>query len=383
MRYACLVAILAICAIPTLATAAAPDQPSSAAAAALSPADVAWPDGAREVLDELTVLRDIGLAQVGAIVAPPVLAQVAAQVNPDDILTLLGQIKDAVQAHNWLLLGLLVPLVLVFVARKFGAKKIPWLATDAGGALLSLLSAVLLALLSAVLLPGPHTFMAIVAVAVPVLLHNQFLYKWLKKLFPFLADVLPDEPTDAPAPEQAKPASPPSALVPPAVALLVLLGSLLAPAPAQAQITWAAGPSVPLMLVEPGASHPVSIIPGAGLQLSFSDRRLTRAIGGKSWDMLDVTALAFGSLVKADSGAQFGQLSGALALCTMSSLVCIGGGKHLLTNDGVEPGRTGWFLVFALSFNLAIAPQSPPVGLPSSVGASGLVRANHLYLGGE
>ena len=168
-----------------------------------------------------------------------------------------------------------------------------------------------------------------------------------------------------------------------AVPVLLLGGALLFGAPARAQITWAAGPSVPLMLVEPGAPHPVSIVPGAGLQLSFSDQRLTRAIGGKSWDMLDVTALAFGSLVKSDSGAQFGQLSAALAVCTMSSLVCLGGGKHLLTNDGIEPGGKGWFIVFALSFNLAIAPQSPPVGIPSSAGASGLVRANHLYLGGE
>ena len=148
--------------------------------------------------------------------------------------------------------------------------------------------------------------------------------------------------------------------------------------PAMAQVTWQAGPTIPLLLVEPGTSHPVSIVPGAGLQLSFSMQQFQRAFWGKSYDLFDLDLMAFGSLVKADSGAQFGQLSVAVAACTMSGLFCLGGGKHLLTNDaGFEAGKTGWFVLFAFGFNFASSPESPPVGI--SQGAAGLERGNTIY----
>jgi len=150
---------------------------------------------------------------------------------------------------------------------------------------------------------------------------------------------------------------------------------------AAAQVTWQTGPTIPLLLWEPGAEHPVSVVPGAGLQLSFSMQQFQRAFLGHAWDMFDLNVMAFGSLVTADSGQQFGQLSGAVAACTMSSLICLGGGKHILNNSGAIAGKSGWFVVFALSVNFAASPESPPVGIAQ--GAAGLARGNTLFLGRE
>jgi hypothetical protein len=65
----------------------------------------------------------------------------------------------------------------------------------------------------------------------------------------------------------------------------------------------------------------------------------------------------------------------------MSSLVCVGGGKHLVETDGgVVAGRAGWFMVLAFSFNFAGSPASPPMGVLD--GPAGMLRGNTLYLSG-
>ena len=94
--------------------------------------------------------------------------------------------------------------------------------------------------------------------------------------------------------------------------------------------------------------------------------------------MLSLDLMAFGSLVTNNDGNQFGALSGAAALCTMSSLICVGGGKHVLeSTGGLLAGTDGWFMLLSFSFNFGIAPQSPPTGVEK--GAAGLVRANTMY----
>lgn len=165
-----------------------------------------------------------------------------------------------------------------------------------------------------------------------------------------------------------------------AAKLLVLVFGLavLTPAPAQAAgFDWSAGPTVPLLQYSPGSAHPVSVAPGAGLQFSLTHDVFKRAVFGKSWDLLDLDLMAFGSVVTSSSGQQFGQLSAAAAVCTLSSLFCLGAGHGLIDSGGAVGGR--WFLLFAFSFNFALAPSSPPAGVES--GAAGLPRANTLYFG--
>lgn len=168
-------------------------------------------------------------------------------------------------------------------------------------------------------------------------------------------------------------------VVPPPLKLLVLaLGiGLLAPAPARAEsVLVSSGPTLPLMEVRPGNPHPVSLAAGAGYQLGFTLPSLQRAFLGKGWDLLDLNLMAFGSALSSSSGSTFGVLSAAVGVCTLSSLVCIGGGHDLVTGGGMS---SGWFGLFALSINLDTAPTSPPTGIAK--GAHGLVRGNTLYLG--
>ena len=158
---------------------------------------------------------------------------------------------------------------------------------------------------------------------------------------------------------------------------LIVIAALLWSVPAAAQVTYAVGPTIPFLEFQPGIAHPVSVAPGAGVQLSLSLEQLQLAIGGKSWDMLSLDFMAFGSLVTGDNGSQFGALSAASALCTMSSLICLGGGKHVIESIGIPDGKTGWFFLLSFSINFGIAPQAPPMGVAQ--GAAGLPRANTIY----
>jgi hypothetical protein len=174
-------------------------------------------------------------------------------------------------------------------------------------------------------------------------------------------------------PKLPKPA--PKALM--ALALpLLMAGSLFIGGRADAQVMASSGPTIPLMQVRPGNPHPVSLAPGAGYQLSLTLPQFQRAIGGRAWDLLDFNLMAFGSAVSSASGETFGALSVAAGLCSLSSLVCLGLGHDVATAPGMRPG---WFGLFALSINFAMAPEAPPVGVAQ--GAHGLTRANTLYFG--
>lgn len=158
---------------------------------------------------------------------------------------------------------------------------------------------------------------------------------------------------------------------------LLAMAFLVTAAPAHAQVLVSSGPTLPLMEVRPGNAHPVSLAAGAGYQLNFTLPALQVAIGGKAWDLLNLQAMAFGSAVSSTSGATFGALSAAVGLCTLSSLLCLGGGHDLITAGGL---KSDWFAVFALSINFGTAPSSPPAGVEK--GPAGLPRANTVYFGG-
>lgn len=161
-----------------------------------------------------------------------------------------------------------------------------------------------------------------------------------------------------------------------ALVAVLALGLALHSAPARAQVLVSSGPTLPLMEVRPGNPHPIQLAPGAGYQLSLTLPQFQRAIMGKAWDLLDVNLMAFGTAVSSSSGATFGALSAAVGLCTLSSLLCLGGGHDVATAGGAKPG---WFGLFAFSFNIDTAPSAPPAGVKE--GAQGLVRGNTLFLG--
>lgn len=168
------------------------------------------------------------------------------------------------------------------------------------------------------------------------------------------------------------------ALSPKSLKVFVLLfGLSLGVDSARAAPILSSGPTLPLLEVRPGNPHPVSLAAGAGLQLSATLPQLQVAIGGKAWDLLDLNLMAFGTAVSNSSGATVGSLSIAAGLCTMSSLLCLGIGHDVMSSDGSIGGA--WFGLFALSFNFALSPSAPPVGVEK--GAQGLARGNTLYFG--
>ena len=312
-------------------------------------------------------------------------AQGPAVLDPgSDPMAFVNQILAAAHAHNWLLAVPLAALLAIFGLRTFGARvlNVQWFASDQGGACMALAAAVAEAVIAAALLPGPHALAATVIWIVTTLIRNKALYVIVQKAvagtrFASWLAMIP-----APAPDPAAPVVPGGTIPPAAKAglILVLALGLLVSSPARAQVTYAVGPTIPILTLEPGQTHPVQVAPGVGLQLDLSLQQLTKAIGGKSWDLASLDGMVFGSIINSGGPQQMGALSAALAVCTMSSLVCIGAGKHIVESQGgILAGKDGWFGVLAFTFAIALAPEAPPVGITK--GAVGLPRAATLYLG--
>lgn len=108
-----------------------------------------------------------------------------ATLNPDDVMGLLQSILAAAGGKNWLLMVPLVVLAVISAFRMWIVPKFPalaWFRTDRGGALLALLGAVTMAVVAAVAVPGPHSAVFVVVAVVTMLVANQALFGWLKKL---------------------------------------------------------------------------------------------------------------------------------------------------------------------------------------------------------
>lgn len=141
-------------------------------------------------------------------------------------------------------------------------------------------------------------------------------------------------------------------------------------------LDWGIGPSVAAFEYIPGNPHPVQVAAGAGVQLSLTHDALKVAFAGLSWDMLALDLDLFGTKITGAGGQQFGALSAAGGVCTMSEVLCLLAGKPLVAADNsIISG--GWFYLLSLNFNFSLGPFSPPVGI--SPGAAGLRRANTLY----
>lgn len=76
-------------------------------------------------------------------------------LTPDNLMPFAAAILDAVRNSNWSLVAALAVVGLVWLTRKYGAKRVPFLGTGAGGAVLSVAYAFGGALLNAVLAGAP------------------------------------------------------------------------------------------------------------------------------------------------------------------------------------------------------------------------------------
>jgi hypothetical protein len=83
---------------------------------------------------------DAGVVKIAADAGPAVAAVLP---NPDNSDAFLKSVFDAVMSKNWMWTGALGVIALVWLIRKFGAKKLPFLATDRGGALLVMVTSLL------------------------------------------------------------------------------------------------------------------------------------------------------------------------------------------------------------------------------------------------
>lgn len=121
-----------------------------------------------------------------------------------------------------------------------------------------------------------------------------------------------------------------------------LLPLLLVAAPAFA-LDFKIGPSLPLVEVRPGVSHPVLLAPGAGIQ------------GGLDLGKLNVDLAVFGSLLNLGNTTA-GAASSALFACYAPVGACAGVGVDLAAPTGglITGGwsaKNGLFLVFAINYD--------------------------------
>ena len=117
----------------------------------------------------------------------------------DTTAALITQLLHAVEASQWLLVVPLAVLVAVYLVRRVLARAIPWVATNQGGAVLALVAAAAQAVAAAAVLPGPHTVVGVLLVAVPVFMANEVVFQAAKKLGIDLS-VDPPAQLDAPKP---------------------------------------------------------------------------------------------------------------------------------------------------------------------------------------
>lgn len=151
---------------------------------------------------------------------------------------------------------------------------------------------------------------------------------------------------------------------------VVLLAGVAFAAPARAQlpggITVQAGPSVPLVVYQPGVEQALQLAAGAGVQVSISHPSFEKDIGGQRWTLLSVLGMAFGRVVSPASRADFAELSLAGGFCTFSGLACVVAGRPVLS---MGPAQPGWFLGLAGGFNFEIGGEAEAF-------AGGPLRAN-------
>jgi hypothetical protein len=111
--------------------------------------------------------------------------------TPDDLGMFAQAVLAAFSAHNWGLVTALVLIGLVWAARKWGGKLWPFLLTDRGGALLSLVGGLALSIAAAATAPTAGSVWAVLGAGLLMTVTASGTYSLLRKLlFPSGADAV-------------------------------------------------------------------------------------------------------------------------------------------------------------------------------------------------
>ena len=143
---------------------------------------------------------------LGALVFPLLaLAQSPVVLDPESFESIAGAILEAVTSRNWALAASLGVVVVVYLLRKLGGQRIPFLRTDRGGAVLVLATSFAGAVANAILAGGAFS-PALLITALTVAIGAAGGYSILLKiLFPSDSDAA--KAAGAKAAATAKPAS--------------------------------------------------------------------------------------------------------------------------------------------------------------------------------
>lgn len=114
------------------------------------------------------------------------------------------------------------------------------------------------------------------------------------------------------------------------------------------------GPTVPLTRFDfTSTGTKVSALgSGAGYALSYG--LFPRVIQGVTWDMLQIELAGFVGHSSVDNDTS---ISAAALVCSLSGLICAGGGRDLYRSIGA----TDWFALVTLGFNFGLLSSTPPV----------------------
>jgi hypothetical protein len=135
----------------------------------------------------LTLYPSLALSQA---VLAPAAAAIPTMPDPEGNLAgFAGAVYQAFAAKNWGVLIALVLVGLVFLARRFGSKAWPFLSTDRGGALLSLVGGLGLSVFAAATAAGTPTVLRVLSTGLLMTVTASGTYVLIKKLlFPSGAD---------------------------------------------------------------------------------------------------------------------------------------------------------------------------------------------------
>ena len=119
---------------------------------------------------------------LAASLSMPVLLLGQAQApNPEDVGGFVASLAEAVASKNWALVAALGVVAVVHFVRRFGAGRLPWVATDRGGAALVLVTSVAGAIATA-LVGGAPFGLALVLQALSVAVSAAGGFSLVKKL---------------------------------------------------------------------------------------------------------------------------------------------------------------------------------------------------------
>jgi hypothetical protein len=139
------------------------------------------------VVAVLTLFPSLALSQV---VVAPAVAAIPTMPDPEgNLASFAGAVYQAFASRNWGVLIALLLVGLVFLARRFGSKAWPFLGTDRGGALLSLVGGLGISVFAAATAAGAHTILQVLGTGLLMTVTASGTYALIKKLlFPSGAD---------------------------------------------------------------------------------------------------------------------------------------------------------------------------------------------------